>query len=311
MVPVLVVARGGALPRRPLRERPRLPRDPHRQADLRERAARAVLRAHPAGQLLRAGGRASGCSQESEPLFDPRPCRADLEPQDVSTWKLVADRGPHAAGHPHDADVPREVRVGARARRGAVQRFPLQVVRRRQPAAHAVDRAEPDGAPGLQDVPRDARAARGVLRARRAVELRLPAAGAASRCTAPTCKLDKNGKLNGGCNALYDAAFADAKGATLRSAYGSPEHADETPAGAGRDITQMPEFAAVRGAARDLVVPRAADDAGRPGAARVADRHLRALRATACGRSCARIVRSDAYRQANNLASTTWRGGAP
>ena len=56
----------------------------------------------------------------------------------------------------------------------------------------------------------------------------------ASRCTAPRARRTRTGKLNGPCNALYDVAFADAKGATLRSAYASPEHADATPAGAGQ-----------------------------------------------------------------------------
>ena len=177
LVPVLVVARGRALPRRPVRERPRLPRDPHRQADVRERAARAVL--PDASSAATAAGRRppSGCSRRASRSSIRRACPADLEPQDVSTWKVVADRGPHAAGI---LTMPMFLEKYASARaRGAValQRVPLQVVRRRQPAAHAVDRAEPDGAPGLQDLPRDARAARGVLRARRAGELRVPAAG--------------------------------------------------------------------------------------------------------------------------------------
>ena len=59
-----------------------------------------------------------------------------------------------------------------------------------------------------------------------------------------TCKKDKNGKMNGPCTNLYDLAFADDKGAMLRSAYGSPAHADATPAGAAEDITRSPEFAA-------------------------------------------------------------------
>jgi hypothetical protein len=59
----------------------------------------------------------------------------------------------------------------------------------------------------------------------------------------PTCKKDKNGKLNGQCNALYDIAFTDEKGATLRSAYGSLQNADAEPIGAGKAIAAMPEFA--------------------------------------------------------------------
>jgi hypothetical protein len=123
-----------------------------------------------------------------------------------------------------------------------------------------------------------------------------------------TCKLDKNGKLNGNCNALYDAAFADAKGATLRSAYGSPEHADETPAGAGRDITKMPEFAQCavqRVTSSFLGRPTTPDDDAMLAA--LTDAFVRSgYRMRALVKA---IVHTDAYRKANNLSSTTWRGG--
>ena len=39
-----------------------------------------------------------GMVEETEPLFDPKNVPEDLEPSDVSAWKAVEDRGPHAAG---------------------------------------------------------------------------------------------------------------------------------------------------------------------------------------------------------------------
>ena len=45
------------------------------------------------------------------------------------------------------------------------------------------------------------------------------------------CKKNKQGNLSGPCTQLYDVAFADEKGATLRSAYGSIANADAEPAG--------------------------------------------------------------------------------
>jgi hypothetical protein len=125
-----------------------------------------------------------------------------------------------------------------------------------------------------------------------------------------TCKLDKNGRLNGGCNALYDAAFSDAKSATLRSAYGSPEHADETPAGAARDIVAMPEFASCavqRVTASFLGRSTNADDQ-----ALLDELTSTFVRSGFRMRSIVKaIVLSDAYRKSNNLASGTWRGGSP
>src|SRR5215472_17012650 len=58
-----------------------------------------------------------------------------------------------------------------------------------------------------------------------------------------TCKKDARGKLSGPCDALYDVAFTNESGAMLKSAYGSPVHADEAAVGAGRDLTAEPEFA--------------------------------------------------------------------
>lgn len=113
------------------------------------------------------------------------------------------------------------------------------------------------------------------------------------------CKLDANGRLNGACNALYDAAFADSHSATLRSAYGSPEHADETPAGAARDLVATPEFAqcAVQRVVASFVGrPTTPDDD--PLLASLTQRFVRSgYRMKALVRA---LLQSDAYMRAND-----------
>ncbi|HEY1694480.1 MAG TPA: hypothetical protein VGG39_20060 [Polyangiaceae bacterium] len=250
-----------------------------------------------------------GMLEESDPLFDPRAVPADLEPQDVSTWKEVADRGPHASGI---LTMPMFLEKYASARaRGAVlynaflcksfvaeqqQLTPSTesnlMVRPGCKTCHATleplaayfARVEPGN---FVFLPQD----------------RFPA-------HSTTCRLDRNGKLNGNCNALYDAAFSDAKGATLRSAYGSMEHADETPAGAGKDITAMPEFAqcAVQRVTSSFLGRQTTPD-DYALLASLTDTFVRSgFHTRALVRA---LMRSDAYRSTNNLASTTWRGGGP
>jgi hypothetical protein len=126
----------------------------------------------------------------------------------------------------------------------------------------------------------------------------------------PACKKDKNGKLNGNCNALYDVAFADDKGATLRSAYGSLANADAEPIGAGRAITTMPEFAGCavsRVTSSFLGRPTSPDDAPLLAALErdfvASGYHMRTL--------VRGIVRSREYREANNMGSAKAQAQAP
>jgi hypothetical protein len=249
-----------------------------------------------------------GMLQESEPLFDPRAVPEDLEPQDVSTWKLVADRGQHAAGI---LTMPMflEKYASARARGAALYNDFLckSFVAENQQLTASTE-------PNLMVRP-------GCKTCHATLE---PLAAYFSRVEpssfvflpqtlfpvhSTTCKLDKNGHLNGNCNALYDVAFSDAKSATLRSAYGSPEHADETPAGAARDIVAMPEFAgcAVQRVASSFLgrQTNADDQALLDGLTSSFVRSGFKMRSLVKA-----IVLSDAYRKSNNLASGTWRGGS-
>ena len=249
-----------------------------------------------------------GMLEESEPLFDPKNVPGDLDPHDVSTWKAVDDRGPHAAGI---LTMPMflEKYASARARAAAVYNDFLC-----KSFSAENQQLAPSTEPNLTIRP-GCKTCHATLEPLSAYFARvepssfvfLPQARFPVHST--TCKLDKNGKLNGGCNALYDPAFADATGATLRSAYSSPQHADETPAGAAQDITKMPEFAQCavqRVTSSFLGRQTTADDAAL----------LTSLTTTFVGSGyrmkalVKAIVRSDAYRRSNDLSSSTWRGDA-
>jgi hypothetical protein len=123
-----------------------------------------------------------------------------------------------------------------------------------------------------------------------------------------TCKKDKNGHLNGTCNPLYDVAFADNTGAMLRSAYGSPEHADAAPAGAAQDITKMPEFAscAVERVTSSFLGRATTPDDEALLASLTSDFVKSGFRMRELVKN---IVKSSTYRKANNLSSSSWRGG--
>jgi hypothetical protein len=252
---------------------------------------------------------AFGMLEEKEPLFDPNNVPPDLEPQDVSTWKEVTDRGAHASGI-LTMPIFLEKYASARAR-GAV----LYSAFLCKSFVAESQQLAPSTEPNLM-VRQGCKTCHATLEPLAAYFARIepgnfvflpqgefPAHSAA-------CRLDKNGKLTGNCNALYDAAFSDARGATLRSAYGSMEHADETPAGAGKDITAMPEFsrcAVQRVTSSFLGRPMTPDDEALLAALTdtfvKSGYHMRAL--------VRAVMQSDAYRMANNLSSTAWRGGGP
>jgi hypothetical protein len=246
-----------------------------------------------------------GMLEESQPLLDPKSVPADLDPQDVSTWKMVADRGPHAAGI---LTMPMflEKYASARARGAALYNDFLC-------KSFVADNQQltPSTEPNLMVRP-GCKTCHATLEPLAAYFARVEASSFVFLPQAefpvhnPKCTLDKNGKLNGNCNALYDPAFADAKSATLRSAYGSPAHADETPAGAAQDIVRMPEFAqcAVERVTSSFLGRQTTPDDD----ALLASLTQTFVRSGYKMKSLVRaIVRSDAYRKSNNLASTAWR----
>jgi hypothetical protein len=249
-----------------------------------------------------------GMKEETEPLFDPKNVPPELEPQDVGTWKLVPDRGPHAAGL---LTTPMFLEKYASARaRGAVL-YNVFLCK-----SFLSDKAQltPSDEPNLTVRP-GCSTCHATLEPLAAYFARVEPSSfvflpqSFFPAKNPACKKDKNGRLNGPCNALYDVAFADDHGAMLRSSYSSPAHADETPAGAGRDITAMPEFAscAVQQVTTSFVGRALTPDDQALLRALTDDFVKSGYRMRTLVKD---IVRSDTYRRANNLSSTTWRGGA-
>jgi Protein of unknown function (DUF1585)/Protein of unknown function (DUF1549) len=249
-----------------------------------------------------------GMLEEKEPLFSPDAVPRELEPFDVTTWKLVENRGPHAAGL---LTTPAflEKYASARARGAAIYNDFLckSFIAENQQLTASQE-------PNLTIRP-GCKTCHATLEPLAAYFARVEPGSSVFLPTSnfpvkdPICKLDKNGRMNGNCNALYDIAFVDPhEGATLRSAYASPEHADAGPLGAGEDLAKSPEFAECaveRVASSFLGRQLTADD----------DALLRSLTGTftSSGYRMRAMVKaillSDAYRRANNLSSTTWRGG--
>lgn len=242
-----------------------------------------------------------GMVEETAPLFEPRAAPIDLRPHDVSTWRLVADRGPRAAGL---LTTPMFLQKYATARaRGAVL---YNAFLCRSFVADDGD-LPPSSEPNLMKRA-GCQTCHATLEPLAAYFARVEPSSSVflPAETFPSvngqCKKDKKGKLNGPCNALYDVAFADERGATLRSAYGSIAHAEAAPVGAGQDLVKMPEFsqcAVQRVTSSFLGRPTTPDDAALLATldkAFVASGYrMRAL--------VREIVRSDAYRKANNGAS--------
>ena len=248
-----------------------------------------------------------GMMEETEPLFEPKNVPSGLLPQDVDKWELVPDRGPHAAGL---LTLPMflEKYASARARGAALYNAFLC----KSFVADNKTQLTPSTEPNLMIRP-GCSTCHATLEPLAAYfarvepgnfvflpETSFPAHNA-------TCKKDKNGKLNGACNALYDVAFADDKGAMLRSAYGSPAHADATPAGAGEDITRSPEFAACavqRVTSSFLGRPTTPDD--EPLLRSLDDEFVKSgYRMRSLVRA---VVHSAAYLKSNNESSPVWRG---
>lgn len=242
-----------------------------------------------------------GMTEETTPLFDPKKAPADLLPHDVTTWRMVPDRGPRAAGI---LTTPMFLQKYASARaRGAVLYNAFLC------KSFIAENAQlmPSEEPNLMK--RDGcKTCHAALEPLAAFFARIePSSSVFLPVTNfpvvnPSCKKDKNGKIPGNCNALYDAAFADAAGATLRSAYGSLPNADASPAGAGQEITKTPEFsrcAVQRVTSSFLGRPTTPDDAP---LLESLDKTFVAsgykMRALVKG-----IVRSPEYRKANNLSS--------
>jgi hypothetical protein len=131
----------------------------------------------------------------------------------------------------------------------------------------------------------------------------------------PTCEATDPTKMSRSCQAFYDPAFTSATQSLLRGSYASAAHADAGPAGLASDVTASPDFApcvAQNVASSFLGRALNADDAAMQ-AALVDALTTSSFRVKALVRA---LVKSDAYRNSNNLSSASWRAaqaakGAP
>ena len=168
--PDVVGRRSEALPRLAVRRRSRLPRDPDVARD-----ARSTVRSR--SSIASSPARAAAVPAPMPATRNPircsirRRCPTALTPEDTATWLPVADRGPHASGI---LTMPVFLtKYGSRRARAhvALQRVPVQGLRRRLGQARAVGRSGSDEAAGLLVVSSDARADGRVLHARAGIGL--------------------------------------------------------------------------------------------------------------------------------------------
>lgn len=258
--------------------------------------------------------RAFGLFDDGDPLFDPNAVPIDLLPHDLSTWEKVETRSPRAAGL-LTMPVFLEKYASRRARGAAVYSAFLC----KQFVASEV-KLEPSTEPDLTK-----RA--GCSTCHSTLE---PLAAWFSRVTEndwrylpeaampvknPLCKMNAAGNAPGFCRNDYDPAFSTQEFGVLRGAYASPVHADAGPQGLASELAASPDFASCaveRVTSSFLGRPVSSDDTAM--LAELRDVFVKeGFRMRPLVRA---LVRTAAYRSANNLGSDTWRsttspGGTP
>ncbi|MGZ3417351.1 MAG: DUF1585 domain-containing protein [Polyangiales bacterium] len=252
--------------------------------------------------------RAYGLLDDGEPLFSPTNVPKELLPHDLGNWERVESRSDKAAGL-LTMPVFLEKYASRRARGAAVYSAFLC-----KSFVAADVKLEPSTEPDLTK-----RA--GCSTCHSTLE---PLAAWFSRATEndwqflpesalpvknPKCKLDAKGNAPGFCKTDYDPAFSTADFGMLRGAYASPAHADAGPAGLGAELAGTPEFATCaveRVTSAFLGRPLTSDDAALVTSLR--DTFVKeGFRMRPLVRA---LVRTAAYRAANDLSSDTWREGA-
>ena len=242
-------------------------------------------------------------------LFDPARVPADLTPHDLSTWRRGDDRGPQAAGL-----LTTPIFLAKYGTRRARAHIVYNAFLCRQFVAENVA-LTPSTEPNLM-VRSGCAACHATLEPLSAYFSRVTESGwtflPADRFPTlnPACAPRAGGvSPNGGCTAFYDPAFGTSAQGMFRGAYGSTAHADEGPAGLARAVVEAPEFAScVAQNVSESFLGRSLTAEDQPlqeslvAALRTGGFRMRALVRT--------LVRADAYRNANNLASGAWREGA-
>jgi len=250
--------------------------------------------------------RSHGEGPTAEPLFDPEKVPIGLLPHDLTTWERVDDRGPRAAGL-LTTPVFLEKYATRRARGAALYSAFLC----KSFVAGANVKLVPSMDPNLMTRPGCATChatleplAAWFSRVGEGDDRWLPAAAVPTEN--PKCKLDAFGKAAGFCKDHYDPAFSTKEVGLLRGAYASREHAEAGPVGVAAELATSPELATCaveRVASSFLGRPLTSDDA-----ALVAS--LRDVLTTNGYRTrpiVRALVKSKAYREANDLASDAWR----
>ncbi len=247
---------------------------------------------------------------EPTALFDPARVPANLTPHDLTTWQRVEDRGPQAAGL-----LTTPIFLAKYGTRRARAHIVYNAFLCRQFVAENVA-LTPSTEPNLM-LRSGCAACHATLEPLSAYFTRVTETGwtflPADRFPTlnPACAPRNGNSPNGGCTSFYDPAFGTNGMGMLRGAYGSTAHADEGPAGLARAIVDTPEFAAcvVQNVGESFLGRSFTEE----------DQPLRESMATALREGGYRmrgmvrtLVRADAYRHANNLASGAWReGGTP
>ncbi len=240
-------------------------------------------------------------------LFDTSAVPNDLQPQDTVSWRPIADRGTLASGI---LTMPAFLtKYGSRRARAHVL---YNAFLCRQFVAETLEltpSTEPDltkrsGCATCHSTLEPLSAY--FARVRESDWMYLP------ESNFPTVEKSQCNRTstNGVCRAFYDPAFSSDAGATLYGGYTSAENVAAGPKGMGEYVVNHPDYAACvvsQVASSFLGRPLNDDDRGRK-ETWTNDLVSAGFRMKSLVRS---IVKSDAYRTANNLSSAEWRAETP
>ena len=186
--------------------------------------------------------RAFGMVDDADPLLDVASVPESLKPHDTSSWIAIADRGPHASGI---LTMPVFLeKFASRRARAAVLYNAFTCKSFVSSSAELTPSTEPNLMlrPGCSSCHATLEPlAAYFARVEESTAVYLPPKFFPLDNAA--CKLGKNGKAAGFCDAFYDPSFSDPSSAKLRGAYASPDHADAGPRGIAEALTRSPEFA--------------------------------------------------------------------
>ena len=204
----------------------------------------------PLAQFYRAGATTAGTGAERylgmpdpiEPLFDPAKAPR-IGPADVETWRVVPDRGAHAAGI---LTTPAFLAKFASRRARAAAAYTTFSCKS---FTGDVGNAPPSTSPDLSTRPGCATChatleplAAYFARVEETSWAYLPESVFPEKSAA--CRVNDAGLfINQYCSRFYDRAFTDIRAATLAGAYVTPEHAGGGPRGLGVALASSPDFA--------------------------------------------------------------------